>query len=160
MADLHRLNAAEGWLGLGDWQSADGELEEITPEMRANQDVLEMRWQVNAADKRWEACVQIATTITELAPDRPSGWIHRSFALHEIKRTQEALDNLLSVVARFPKDPTMHYNLACYECQLGRLPEAKRWLAAAFELGDPKRTKLMALDDEDLRPLWDQIDAV
>ena len=51
----------------------------------------------------------------------------------------------------------MHYNLACYECQLGRLAEAKRWLVAAFELGNPRQTKLMALDDPDLRPLWDHI---
>ena len=157
MADLHHLNAAEGWLGLGDWKSADDELAELTPELRAHPDVLEVRWQVNAAAKRWEACVQIATTITELTPKRSSGWIHRSFALHELKRTQEALDNLLSVVERFHKDATMHYNLACYECQLGRLPEAKRRLAVAFDLGDSRRTKLMALEDADLRPLWEHI---
>ena len=157
MADLHHLNAAEGWLGLGDWRSADDELAELTPELRAHPDVLEVRWQVHAVAKRWEACVQIATTLAELAPDRPSGWIHRSFALHELKRTQEALDNLLSVVARFPKDATMPYNLACYECQLGRLAEARRWLAAAFKLAGSAQTKSMALQDEDLRPLWEHI---
>ena len=29
-------------------------------------------------------------------------------------------DNLLPVVERFPDNATMRYNLACYECQLGR----------------------------------------
>ena len=51
----------------------------------------------------------------------------------------------------------MRYNLACYECQLGRLTEARRWLEAAYELGGTREMKLMALDDEDLRPLWDHI---
>ena len=101
--------------------------------------------------------VDVATALTKLAPERPFGWIHRSFAPHELKQTQAALDNLLPVVGRFPQDVTMHYNLACYECQLWRLAEAKRWLAAAFDLGDPRQTKLMALDDPDLRPLWDHI---
>ena len=51
----------------------------------------------------------------------------------------------------------MRYNLACYECQLGRLTVARRWLEAAYELGGTREMKLMALDDEDLRPLWDHI---
>jgi hypothetical protein len=60
-------------------------------------------------------------------------------------------------VERFPDSATMRYNLACYECQLGRLTEARRWLEAAYELGGTREMKLMALDDEDLRPLWDHI---
>jgi hypothetical protein len=48
----------------------------------------------------------------------------------------------------------MRYNLACYECQLGRLELAKEWLEKAFKLGDAKKMKLAALDDPDLEPLW------
>jgi hypothetical protein len=51
----------------------------------------------------------------------------------------------------------MRYNLACYECKLGRLEQAKSWLEKAFELGDPKKIKLMALEDPDLEPLWREI---
>jgi hypothetical protein len=39
------------------------------------------------------------------------------------------------------------YNLACYECQLGNLKAAWKWLVIAFDLGDAKQVKLMALDD-------------
>ena len=46
----------------------------------------------------------------------------------------------------------MRYNLACYECQLGNLDRAKRWLEKAFELGDARNMKLAALDDPDLEP--------
>jgi hypothetical protein len=51
----------------------------------------------------------------------------------------------------------MRYNLACHECRLGRLEEARHWLQKAFEVGDPQRIKLMALDDPDLKPLWRDI---
>jgi len=32
--DSHHLSAATGWLELGNWQEANEELEEITPELR------------------------------------------------------------------------------------------------------------------------------
>jgi len=69
----------------------------------------------------------------------------------------KARDNLLLVVDKFPVNATMRYNLACYECQLGRLEQAKHWLEKSFELGDARAMKLAALDDPDLQPLWKQI---
>jgi len=50
-------------------------------------------------------------------------------------------------VDKFPDDPIMRYNLACYECQLGRMEQAKCWLEKAFTLGDLKKIKLMASED-------------
>ena len=83
--------------------------------------------------------------------------VPRSFCLHELKRTEEARDNLLRAVDKFPEDPIMRYNLACHECQSGRLEQARNWLGKAFELGDARKLKLMALDDPDLEPLWRDI---
>jgi hypothetical protein len=54
----------------------------------------------------------------------------------------------------------MRYNLACYECQLGRLEQAKGWLEKAFALGDAREMKLAALDDPDLEPLWKTIEGI
>jgi len=67
---------------------------------------------------------------------------------------------LLPVVDKFPKDATMRYNLACYECQLGRLKEAEEWLSKAFDIGDARKLKLVALDDHDLQPLWSAISEI
>lgn len=156
--DSIHLKAAEGWLELGNHIEANEELEQIAPLLRAHPDVLEVRWQIYAKEKKWRPCVDIATAITRLAPGRPVGWIHRSYALHELKRTQEAWDNLLQVADRFPNELLIRYNLACYASRLGKLSEAKAWLHKAFEVsGDPARVKLMALDDEDLQPLWRKI---
>jgi hypothetical protein len=60
---------------------------------------------------------------------------------------------LLDAVERMPGAPLMHYNLACYECQLGDLEVAKARLQHAFKLYSSLREK--ALEDEDLKPLWE-----
>lgn len=155
--DSIHLEAAEGWFELGNHLEANEELEQITPENRAHPAVLEVRWQIYTKARKWEAALDIASALIRLAPELPLGWVHRSFCLHELKRTEEARDNLLRVVDKFPEDPIMRYNLACYECQLGRLEQAKNWLQKSFELGDARKMKLAALDDPDLEPLWKRI---
>jgi tetratricopeptide (TPR) repeat protein len=84
--DSHHIKAAEGWLGLGNWQEANEELERITPQNRAHSDVLEVRWEIYAKAKKWEECVDIAGAIIKIDPNRSEAWIHRSFALYELKR--------------------------------------------------------------------------
>jgi Tfp pilus assembly protein PilF len=59
---------------------------------------------------------------------------------------------LVGAVERFPNEPLIHYNLGCYACQMGNLDAAKQHLKRAFNL-QPKM-RFMALDDEDLKPLW------
>jgi len=55
----------------------------------------------------------------------------------------------------FPADSTIQYNLACYSAQLGQLDAAQEHLHKSYELGDAKQIKLMALNHEDLKPLWE-----
>lgn len=156
-ADQRHLQAAEGWIELGNHAEANEELENITPQLRAHPKVLKLRWQIYAAANNWEATLDIASAIIQIAPEDPFGWIHRSKSLYGLKRTVEARDNLLRVVDQFPRNAVMRYDLARYECQLGRLKEAERWLQKAFEIGDATKMKLAALDDRDLEPLWRNI---
>ena len=155
--DRRHLQAAEGWSELGDSTEARQELEQVSSEQRGHPAVLEVQWQLSAREKQWEACLDIAAALVQTAPDLALGWVHRSYCLHELKRTAEARDNLLRVVDKFPEDATMRYNLACYECQLGRLDEARQWLRKAFALANARRIRSMALDDLDLKPLWKEI---
>ena len=156
LPDLHHLRAASGWLELGDHLEANEELEWIRPQLRVHPDVLEIRWQIYDKEKKWEACVDIAAAIIKLAPERPFGWIHRSFALHELKRTEEAFDNLLPVAKQFPDAFIIPYNLACYCSQLQRLDEAQAWFNKAMAI-DEQTVKRMGIDDPDLLPLWDSM---
>jgi hypothetical protein len=45
--------------------------------------------------------------------------------------------------------------LACYDCQSDRIESAKQYLRQAFRI-DPN-WRLQALEDEDLKPLWDYL---
>src|SRR5512139_4101174 len=74
--------------------------------------------------------------VVELAPERPDGWIQRSYALHELKSTQEAFENLLPVADRFPGVWTIPYNLSCYCGQLGRLDECQGWFKKAMAVDE------------------------
>src|SRR5262245_9010598 len=90
-SDMHHLRSAQGWVELGNHLEADFELDKIVSEYRVHPDVLEVRWAIYASQKHWEAFVDIAETIINLDVERANAWIHRSFALHELKLTQEAL---------------------------------------------------------------------
>ena len=74
-----------------------------------------------------------------------------------MKRTQAAYDTLKPVADRFPNEWLMRYNLACYSCQLGHLKEAEQWLGKAIDLANKKDIRQMALEDEDLKPLWEKL---
>ena len=153
----HHLTAAEGWLELGNHLEANDELEKIEASLRTHPDVLELRWQIFATAKKWEECVLIGNALVDTAPARPDSWIHRSYALHELSRPQEASDLLFPAADLFPGHSTIMYNLACYACVLGNMEEAWDWLEDAFELGDAKQMKLRALEDPDLEKLWAEI---
>ena len=154
--DALHLEAAHGWLELGDDHEANQELEKISAEFHSHPDVLQLRWQICAKAKKWEACYDIANALVTVAPDSADGWIHCAFALHEMKKTKEAWDTLSSVADRLGNVPTVAYNLACYACQLGNLETAVEWLRKAFQIGGAEY-KLMALEDRDLEPLWKRI---
>lgn len=156
--DLHYFNAALGWLELGNPSEAAEELNRVSAENQEHSEVLELRWEMSARQKQWEMATQVADRLIHTAPDRASGWIQRSYALHEMRRTKEAWDNLLPAAGKFSKDSTIPYNLACYACQLGRLEEARQWLGRAMEVGERRRIVAMARQDADLKPLWGEID--
>src|SRR5439155_1240956 len=56
-----------------------------------------------ALANKWSACVEIPESLIKLTPIRPEGWIHRSFALRELNRTQEVFDRLLPAANKFQR---------------------------------------------------------
>lgn len=152
--ERHRLNAARGWLELGDLVEAEAELGAVVRSHAEHPEVLETRWLLGAARREWSGCVETAQRLTELAPDRPSGWIHLSYALHELGRTQEAFACLLPKALLFPGEVTMPYNLACYASRLGHFSVARMWLALACSQAEGDRLLRTARADPDLAPYW------
>jgi hypothetical protein len=161
--DRHHFLAAVGWLELGNAPEAALEIAKIAPEFQAHPDVLELGWQIQAETKNWNACVEIAQSLVERFPDRHSGWLHRAYALRRATGggLQAAWDALLPAAERFSGVYLIPYNLSCYACQMGRLPEARDWLKRAFataaKAGILEEVRHLAGEDPDLEPLRNEL---
>lgn len=155
--DALHLAAAEGWLELGNGSEATAELGRIAPVNLGHPDVLVIRYEIYAMAAQWEMAANVADDLCRLTPDDAIGWIYRSFALHELKRTEAAWIALLPAAEKFPDEPEIPYNLACYAAQTSRLKEARVWLAQAFEVGEQEELRMEALEDPDLKPLWAEL---
>ena len=69
-----------------------------------------------------------------------------------------AREILVASLSKFPREAIIYYNLACYDCQLNQIDSAKQHLKQAFRI-DPD-WRLLALEDEDLKPLWDYLEGL
>jgi tetratricopeptide (TPR) repeat protein len=131
------------------------ELDHIAPERRAHPNVLRIRWGIGQASKQWNEAERVARELIGIVPNEFDGHWMLSFALHEMKRTQEACDNLARVREQFSGEYLLHYNLGCYLAQLGRLDDARGSLRAAFALNPQMRAT--AANDPDLEALRGEI---
>jgi Flp pilus assembly protein TadD len=159
--DHHHLSAAVGWLELGNPSEAGEEIARISPKLLEHPEVLDVRWQICAAGQRWDPALEVAELLMQKAPDQPSAWLHRAYALRRSRNgtLEKAWEALFPAAALFPKEPIIVYNLACYAAQLGRPEEAWEWLHKAMEAaGDVDAIKKMALADKDLEPIHSRLE--
>jgi predicted Zn-dependent protease len=157
--DTHYFLAAIGWLELGNVVEARAELAQISAARQEHPDVLELRWSLAAEQKRWEEALEVARALLRRAPKRSSGWLHQAYALRRVPDggVQKAWEALLPAFGKFPKEATIPFNLSCYACQLGQLEAARDWLARAVAVSGKEKVMAMALNDSDMKPLWDEI---
>jgi hypothetical protein len=91
-------------------------------------------------------------------PDRASPWINLAYSTR--RKTGGGIDQakeiLLEAEPNFPKVYMIPFNLACYESQLHWFKEAEKWFKKAMAI-DEKTVKKLAIDDPDLKPLWDSM---
>ena len=153
--EQRHLTAAEGYLELGLFLDANEELESIAPETRDGTEVLALRAQIYLKLKKWELLRVVAKRLALVQPEKAQWHLLWATATRRADSLEAARLILLTAVESHPGNATMQYNLACYECQLGELEIAKARLRHAFKL-DPK-LRVSALDDEDLKPLWDSM---
>ena len=150
-----RLEYATGFIDLGLLNEASDELELIEGEDRLSAAVMAARSNLYMAAKDWDLLIAVARELTRLTPKNDQGWIQWAYALRELGRVAEAKAVLLQAEPIHAKCAVLHYNMACYECLLGDIPEARRRLAVACKMG--KEWKTAALDDPDLKAIWDDV---
>ena len=161
-SDIHRLNAALGWLGLNAPADARAELEAIASAQQSHPAVLAARWLLCAHEENWDDALLVAELELNAVPEDSSGWLHRAYALRRVDGggLAPAWDALLPAAEKFPTEPVIAYNLACYACQLNQLADARTWLQCAVKIGGQAAIQKMALADDDLKPLWPEIEAL
>ena len=159
-SDRHRLNAALGWLGLDSPADARAELDAIAPAQQSHPEVLEARWLLCAHEKIWHDALVVADCELAAAPGIAVGWLHRAYTLRRVEGggVAQAWAALLPAADKFPSEPVIAFNLSCYACQLQALDDARAWLQRAVALGGQAAIRKMALEDDDLKPLWLEIE--
>lgn len=159
ISNAHRLQAAIGWLELGLPAEARAELDQLPLEAQHQPQLLELRWMIEARLQEWPKALAAAEKLMAARPDDAASWLHLAYALRRVPEggLERAQTALRPAFEKFPAEATIPYNLACYACQLGKLEEARAWLARAIERGGRKHIREMALRDSDLLPLWDEI---
>ena len=151
--DQKHLTVAEGYVELGMFLDANAELEEIDPEVRHVLEVLVVRLRIYRGLEKWEHMQTVARKLALYDPENPNWIVSWAFATRRADSIQSAKRILLEAVEQHPKVALIHHNLACYDSVLGEIEVAKARLQHALKL-DPKM-RVTALDDEDLKPLWD-----
>lgn len=147
------LSYALGYLQLEMLDEAREELAALPPEFLARPPALSVRLEIAMAEEVWEEVIALAPELVghDATQERP--WVAWAYALRERERIAEAQETLLAG-ARLIEEPTplVDYNLACYACLLGELPEARRLLAQVF--ARDKSWREVAREDPDLAPLY------
>ncbi len=129
------------------------ELNALSAESQAREDVLQMRLFVQMRARHWDESLDVCAKLRKHFPSCTTGYIHGAFCLHEMDRTREARDLLLSGPADLLREPTYHYNLGCYDAVLGNVEEAARHLEISFQMD--KKFREIAKYDPDLNAVKD-----
>jgi tetratricopeptide (TPR) repeat protein len=153
--DRQYWQAATGYVELGMFLEADTELDRIDPFNRAAPEVLALRIAIYLGLEKWELMQEIAKRLVEFQPNDTQWTISLAYATRRANSIQAAKKVLLNAEPRFPEEPLIKYNLACYFCQTGDISTAKSYLKKAFEID--LNWRMAALEDEDLKPLWESL---
>jgi Flp pilus assembly protein TadD len=144
-----------GYLELGMFDDAAMVLEEIAPEDKNRNEVLGARVGIYMAARKWDMAGAVASHLVKVDPETAGWWISLAYAVRRTESVEVAEAILLRAQTIHPKVAMIAFNFACYASFAGRMEEAKERLRHAIELD--KEARKLALEDEDLRPLWDWI---
>jgi hypothetical protein len=155
-----RVSYAFGYIELGLLTHASAELTAVEEEDRSSIPV-RLAWvELHLAAQDWAVLVAVAQGVAQEDPAQERAWIGWAYGQRRHTSLADARLVLIKAVAHHgAKSALLHYNLACYECQLGNVDMARVRLRRAFKLGG-QQYKALALNDPDLTPMRDEIEAM
>jgi Flp pilus assembly protein TadD len=101
--------------------------------------------------QRWAQALCVSQQLCRVAPDSGTGFLHAGFCLHQLGKTAEAKQLLITGPLALLREPIYYYNLGCYEALLGNVPGAHEHLRISFRMDSSFRK--LAKQDPDLKAL-------
>jgi hypothetical protein len=147
------VRAAQGYVELGMPQDASVELDEIPAELQQRLEVVLLRLETLRLLKRWDDGASFGRAAIVEHPSCGPLYLVTAYAIRRCHGIEEARALLISGEGVLADEAMFHFNVACYECQLGNLAGAKHRLLKAFELNP--RYRQIGKEDPDLQPLHD-----
>jgi Flp pilus assembly protein TadD len=160
--DRFHVEAAQGWLELGNPVEAEHELERISVVHRSHPEVLRIRWRIRAQAQDWKASLRIARRLKAIDPIHSFAWLHEAQSLEQLGRTSEARQVILSAIERCGSSPALSLYMAHLSAvqQQGE-SEARIWFSKAIDMARDSETldglRLRALKDPSLEAIWTQL---
>ncbi|GAG14228.1 unnamed protein product, partial [marine sediment metagenome] len=105
--------------------------------------------------ERWHMGAEIARGAVRGWPECPDLYILGAYAIRRAEDVRAALEFLRSGEPCMADVANYWFNMACYHSQLGDLDEARTYVKKA--VGLDKGFRMMALEDADLEPLWEEL---
>jgi len=146
------LTAADGYLYLGMPSEALQELSEIPVRRQGNSSVRRAYIRILLHLKQWKEAEELSLEGSRAYPEEDEFMVQRAFALHQQQKGHEAVQVILNAPEWIRRTGILHYNLACYEAQLGDVGTARQCILVA--IGINSAFKKNAKADPDLQRLW------
>src|SRR6478752_41795 len=119
--DREFFNAAVGYAQLGMFLEANDQLENIDPFNRVAPEVLALRVDIYRGLRKWDLMREISQRLYESDPINIQWAVSYAYATRRTESVNAARDILINALPKFPREAIIHYNLACYDCQLKRM---------------------------------------
>jgi predicted Zn-dependent protease len=155
LQDKKHLSAAQGYFELGMLADSETELDKLSRATQERPEVLVIRLGIYQKQERWPELQVVSAALSDLDPAQPQWAISLAYATRRADCIESARAVLLNALKRHPKEALIHFNLACYECQLGNPAGAIALVKTALLL-DPAMAP-MALTDPDLEPIREHL---
>lgn len=146
-----QIQAACGYAELGMFRESVAELDAIDPRMQNRPEVLHLRLQYLMQKHRWAQALRVSQRLCRAAPDCSAGFLHAGFCLHQLGKTAEAKNLLITGPVALLKEAIYYYNMGCYDALLGNVRDAQTSLQISFKMDDSFRK--LAKQDPDLKAL-------
>ncbi len=150
-----RLQAVRGYYELEMYDDAWDELKEIEKKYPVTPLILQMKILLLLQEKSWEVALGLSEKLQRMEPDNGAGFIQGAYCLHEMQRTDEALELLESAPDSLRSDAIYFYNKGCYQAVIGNIERAFDCIKKSFDLDESLID--VARKDPDLAILKDSI---